>query len=109
MANFNRLSSDFQPSSSNLQLSDQQRLERLWQLPTAPSKVSNFKFKPSSLLKQLGNWLLHSLTNSQQIRLWTKPTPAGNVWFAYDPTTGQTVQRLSEADMRSWLEKRYQQ
>jgi hypothetical protein len=112
MDNFNQLPSNFQPSSSNQHPCDQQRLERLWLLPAAPSqaRLSNPKvLKTPRLLKSLGNWLVRALTDSQQIRIWTKPTSAGSVWFAYDPATRQTVQRLSEADLRVWLEKRYQQ
>lgn len=104
MANFNRLSSDFQAFSARSVSADQRRLERLWHLPTMPSEPS----EPSGLLRRLGHQLMQFFTNSQQIRVWTKSTKAGTVWFAYDPATGRTAERLSEDDLRGWLEKRYQ-
>ncbi len=92
--------------SLNSPTADQQHLERLWQLPPNPQPSA---YSLNQGLKRLGQWLLASLIDSQQVRIWTKNTRAGVLWCAYDPTTQRSVERCSEADLRAWLEERYQQ
>ena len=58
-------------------------------------------------LKRFGRWLLQSLTDSNQVRLWTKITPTGTQWYAYDPSTQCRFSCNSEAELRTWLENRY--
>ena len=95
----------FNQLSLNSPTADQQNLERLWQLPPHP-QPSDYSLNQG--LKRLGKWLLISLTDSQQIRIWTKNTRAGVLWCAYDPITQRSVERCSETDLRAWLEDRYQ-
>lgn len=57
--------------------------------------------------QRLGQWLLTSLTDSQQVRVWTKITPNGTQWNAYDPAIGRSFSGYSEADLRTWLEQRH--
>ncbi len=50
---------------------------------------------------------LHSI-ESTQLRVWHQRDREGNIWWsAYDPITGQSVDRISEAQMRIWIEKRH--
>ncbi|MGB5914368.1 MAG: hypothetical protein WBG63_05860 [Phormidesmis sp.] len=80
------------------------RLEnQYWSYPTPTSETS----ERAGLLKQIGSWLLAFFTNTQQVRIWIKETTAGALWYAYDPTTQHTISRVSEADLRAWLEDRY--
>ena len=85
---------------SSIQRSRHQ-LEQLWQAPQAQQPA------PSSWLKRFSQWLLQSLTDSDRVRLWTKITPTGTQWYAYDPKTQRRFSCHSEADLRTWLENRH--
>ena len=88
---------------------DRSQLESLWQsslaLPTPPSNaqpaVSLF-----TLIRQFGQALLVFLTGDQQLRIWTKSTKQGVVWFAYDPRTDRRIAYCTEDELRTWLESR---
>ncbi|MGB3789323.1 MAG: hypothetical protein WA949_15035 [Phormidesmis sp.] len=83
------------------------RLEnQYWSRPAPKSSETSERAR---LLKQIGNWLLTFFVYPQQVRIWTKETKAGTTLYAYDPTTQSTISRVSEAEMRVWLEERYQQ
>lgn len=84
-------------------MQSRQQLERLWQTPQTQQPDEK-----TAWLKRLGQWLLQSLTDSEQVRLWTKITPTGTQWYAYDPKTQRRFSCHSEADLRMWLETRYQ-
>lgn len=104
MTNFNQVSPKFPTSSC---LSDRkERLENQYWFHPAPK--SSGASEQAGLLKQVGNWLLAFFTDAQQVRIWTKATKAGTIWYAYDPATQRHVSRVSEADLRVWLEKRHQ-
>jgi hypothetical protein len=83
-----------------------QRLEALIQ-PTAHSKSRRAAIAPT--LKALGGRLVRFLTAENDLRLWQRTRQGQTVWFAYDPLTNQKHQFLSEPDLRSWLENRYNQ
>ena len=53
--------------------------------------------------------LLSSLTKtSSSIRVWKHVDSAGReTWSAYDRDFDRTANRLSEAEMRVWIEERY--
>ncbi len=57
--------------------------------------------------RRIGQWLLASLTDAQQVRVWTKITPKGIQWSAYDPNIKRSFSCYSEADLRTWLEQRH--
>lgn len=80
-----------------------QQLEQLWHAsPSLP------QLKPSDpWYKQLGRFLMQSLTDSDQVRIWTKITPYGTQWSAYDPKLQRRFSAYSEAEMRTWLEQRH--
>ena len=80
------------------------QLEQLWQTPQTPKQPETHTW-----LKQFGQWLLQALTDSDQVRLWTKITPSGTQWYAYDPKTQRRFSGHSEAELRTWLEERYYQ
>ncbi|NJM97494.1 MAG: hypothetical protein HC800_10270 [Phormidesmis sp. RL_2_1] len=109
-ANFN---SDCNPSSAYLQSSvyspssAYKRLERLYQSSSA-SRSTDFSIGRPNLFKQVGQWLLQFLTDSQQVRIWTKESGNGTLWYAYDPAIEQGIARVSEDELRRWLESRYQ-
>ncbi|MGI8932479.1 MAG: hypothetical protein ACR2FS_00240 [Phormidesmis sp.] len=75
--------------------------KQLWQPAHSPQP------KYSGWLKHFGRWLLQSLTDSEQVRLWTKITPTGTQWHAYDPRTQRRFSCHSEAELRAWLEDCY--
>ena len=81
---------------------------RFCDLPEHPWQPSySSALKSSIWLKRFGQWLLQSLTDSQQVRLWTKITPAGLQWYAYDPITQCRFSFDSEVELRAWLENRH--
>lgn len=82
--------------------------QRSYYLPEQPcqSPYSSHP-KSSTWLKRFGRWLLKSLTDSNQVRLWTKITPTGIQWYAYDPSTQCRFSCHSEAELRTWLENRH--
>ncbi len=90
-------------------LAEQQQLEKLYRLPH-PRNVS--AFEPSTGLKnglqRLSQGLIQFLTGTQQVRIWTKEASTGKIWFAYDPKLDRSISGVSEDDLRTWLEERYQ-
>ena len=91
--------SQFSSTAFNSERSRQQ-LEQLWQPPQVQPTES-------SIWERFGQWLLQSLTDSDQVRLWTKITPNGTQWHAYDPKTDRRFSCHSESELRVWLENRY--
>ncbi|MGC1216735.1 MAG: hypothetical protein WA883_04630 [Phormidesmis sp.] len=82
--------------------------QRFCYLPEHPCHPFHSSHPESSTwLKRFGQWLLQSLADSNQVRLWTKITPAGIQWYAYDPSTQRRFSCHSEAELRVWLENRY--
>jgi hypothetical protein len=93
----------FPNSTSSAQLAARQRLEQLWQASLPVSvPASNTPW-----YHRFGQWLVQVLTDSDQIRVWTKITPNGTQWCAYDPQLDRRFAGYSEADLRTWLEQRY--
>ncbi|MGB7087148.1 MAG: hypothetical protein WBD47_16430 [Phormidesmis sp.] len=104
MNSFTQFSSSgqFYDPYSPTQQAAAQRLERSLQAPQKTQSTASL-----SWTKRLGQWILQALTDSDQVRLWTKITPNGVQWFAYDPRTQRSFACHSEADLRVWLEQRY--
>lgn len=91
-------------ASQASQVMSRQQLEQLWQAsPSLPQLKSSDPW-----YKQLGRFLMHSLIDSDQVRIWTKITPNGTQWYAYDPKLQRRFSAYSEADLRVWLEQRHQ-
>ena len=88
------------------------QLESLWQQPAIERAILREKtFAQTTLqetIHQFGKDLLAFLTGAQQLRIWTKSTKQGVVWFAYDPMNDQRIGHASEAELRVWLESRQQ-
>ena len=104
MNSFSQFSTN--PSSTTQKLARstslyRQQLEKLWST-SIPAKPT------TPWIKQLGQWLLKAMTDSEQVRVWTKITPSGLEWHAYDPERRRSFASYSEADLRTWLEQRYQ-
>ena len=95
--------SAFERASQPSPIMTRQQLEQLWQdSPSLP------QLKPSNpWYKQLGRFLIQSLTDGDQVRIWTKITPNGTQWCAYDPKLQRRFSAYSEAEMRTWLEQRH--
>ena len=89
------------PSTSH---TTRQRLGQLWINPE-PAKTT--PAGSTTWYGRLGQWLLHSLTDGEQVRIWTKLTPSGIQWHAYDPKRQRKFSGTSEEALRSWLEQRY--
>ncbi|MEO0770734.1 MAG: hypothetical protein AAFY72_15140 [Cyanobacteria bacterium J06649_4] len=94
---------------------NRRQLERLWQTPPA-EHVTTEQFVAGSTAdrkqdkwQQLGRRLYQTLTDTQQVRIWTKHTKAGMVWCAYDPVSDRRKTCHSESDLRAWLETRHRQ
>lgn len=91
--------------SSNLKELEVQRrqLEQRWQ----PTPSQRFRQVSGKWLRTAGQWLLQTLTEGNQLRIWTKETKSGTRWCVYNPTDGKHQQFGSENAMRVWLEDRY--
>ena len=90
---------------SNLQELEVQRrqLEQLWQ----PTPVQKLRQASSHWLRTAGKWLVQTLTEGDQLRIWVKETKQGSQWCVYDPIGSTHRQFDSEEAMRVWLEQRY--
>ena len=101
MNSFTQFSSA-QRFSSGETASTHRQLEQLWQAPATQQSTES-----STWLQRFGQWLLQSLTDSDQVRLWTKITPTGTQWYAYDPKSQRRFSGHSELELRTWLENRH--
>jgi len=90
-------------TASSSAIATQARLEQL--LKSSPSFPQPESHAP--WYQRVGQWLLASLIDSQQVRVWTKITPSGTQWNAYDPSIQRRFSGYSEADLRIWLEQRH--
>lgn len=82
------------------------------QKPLEPSWVKSHK-KPqlcypiTTRISQFLQQLFRFLTQGDQPQVWQVLHQGKSYWNAYDPATGQRVNRLSEAEMRAWIDERY--
>ncbi len=66
------------------------------------------KNKLVSIINSIGQHLVAVMTNEQELQVWQSSDRSGKTWWhGYDPVTGRSVCRDSEAEMRIWLEERY--
>lgn len=91
---------------------DRNQLEQVWNQPSVSrtlqtANASSLKNQSSGIIRQLLTELVTFFTSSQQLRIWTKSTKQGVVWFAYDPRSDQRISHCSEDALRIWLETRY--
>ncbi|NJN86541.1 MAG: hypothetical protein HC881_09795 [Leptolyngbyaceae cyanobacterium SL_7_1] len=62
----------------------------------------------AAILKDVKEQVLAHVVASAEPHVWTTHDRTGRThWKAYDPTTNQSVDWLSEEDLRIWLEKRH--
>jgi hypothetical protein len=103
MNSFSPLTNSSSISQRQAHQQARQQLEQLWQVSSpAPLPVAKTPW-----YKHLAQWLVQALTDSDQVRVWTKITPNGTQWCAYDPLGDRRFSGYSEADLRTWLEQRY--
>jgi hypothetical protein len=98
--------SSFPNRTSAAERKTRQHLERMWQV-SAPDTLPTVPIIQTSWYRRCVQWLVRSLTDSQQVRVWTKITPNGTQWNAYDPQCDRRFSGYSEADLRTWLEQRH--
>ncbi|MBD2055726.1 hypothetical protein H6F88_06795 [Oculatella sp. FACHB-28] len=61
-------------------------------------------------LNSLWQTMLAHLKVSSEPQVWQTRNTAGEiVWNAYNPTTGQSLDQVSEQEVRAWLEERHYQ
>ena len=77
--------------------------------PVNFARVSQSIQQSLSLGQQALSRFLSSLTmTSSSVRIWKHVDSAGReTWSAYDRDFDRTANRLSEAEMRVWIEERY--
>lgn len=78
------------------------QLEKLWQ----PTPAQRIRQACGHWLRQAGQWLVKSLTEGDQPKIWTQTTRQGIVWHVHDPK-GTHQMFDSEEGLRTWLEQRY--
>ena len=91
---------------SNLQKLELQRrqLEQLMEPATPGQKI---KQASGNLLRNAGQWLLQTLTEGDQPRIWTTETAQGTRWCVRSPGYDEHRQFDSEDALRVWLEQRH--
>ena len=63
-----------------------------------------------SFFRSILQHLVTTLTKAQEPQIWQSYDRQGNLWWhGYDPMTGSSICRDSEAEMRIWIEERYHQ
>lgn len=84
---------------------DRERLEILFKKnEPKPAKLPRI----ISILNKFWEQVVTAITKGQEPKVWQSTDRTGNTWwYAYDPTTGRSGCRDSEAEMRIWLEERY--
>ncbi|MBD1997644.1 hypothetical protein H6G00_13570 [Leptolyngbya sp. FACHB-541] len=61
-------------------------------------------------LSSLWRTMLAHLKVSSEPQVWQTRNTAGEiVWNAYNPATGQSLDQVSEQEVRAWLEERHYQ
>lgn len=77
-----------------------------WPVPRLGRSESSASGAPRwAVLRRLGQELVARLAVSDEPRVWPGRTPTGqSVWNAYDPITGRSINLVSEAELRTWLE-----
>ncbi len=74
--------------------------------PDQPTQVK--KTQLFSIIKNIWRQIGKRLVQENEPRVWQKRDRFGQTyWYGYDPVTGSSVCRSSEAEMRIWLEERY--
>jgi hypothetical protein len=72
---------------------------------TAPEKSH-----PSTVTSWLSNtwrYLVRGSIRDNEPRVWQERSPSGHyIWRAYDPQSGRSAYRRTEAEMVDWLEQR---
>ncbi len=75
-----------------------------------PKQNWGLKRKFLSLINESLQLFIESLSFSNELRIWQGYDRFGNeVWHAFEPVTGKHTCADSEAEMRTWIEKRYYQ
>lgn len=103
---FSSQSNSSSPSSSASVRLKRTQLEQLWKTPTVDRSPAD-AIAAEPLLKRIGRWLYRSVTDAQQLRIWTKKTRNGVVWCAYDPRCDRAITCNSASALRTWLEQRH--
>jgi hypothetical protein len=81
-----------------------QTLERVFHQPTQPGRTWKTE------VNDLWQTAIAHLAVSDEPHVWKSQDERGyTVWNAYDPKTGRSVNKLSESDVRVWLEERHYQ
>ena len=66
------------------------------------------KNKLVSIINSISQRLVAVMAKEQELQVWQSSDRSGKTWWhGYDPVTGRSVCRDSEAEMRIWLEERY--
>jgi hypothetical protein len=62
----------------------------------------------SSVFHQFWQYLVTSIVQGQEPRIWQHTDRSGQIWWhGYDPLTERSICVDCEAEMRIWLEERY--
>lgn len=86
---------------------EREKLEFLYHQPT---KVQTKKADSLAPLKRVWQRFINYLNTQNELQVWQSSDRDGHTWWnAYDPITGRTTKRNSEAEMRAWIEERYYQ
>jgi hypothetical protein len=84
---------------------EREKLEFLYHQPTKTKRTDVFV-----RIKSIWQRVINYLNAKNELQVWQSSDRHGQTWWnAYDPITGRTTKRDSEAEMRTWIEQRYYQ
>lgn len=84
------------------------KYQRVEQIYPANTESECSKLTLQSRLGKIWHFMLQYLTESSQLQVWHTCDEEGNIWWsAYDPNTRRSICRISEEQMRVWIERRY--
>jgi hypothetical protein len=76
--------------------------------PTSTTVSSRPQISWGKRMRQLGETILHWMTDSSEPRIWVHRDRHGTeLWEIYDPRSQRRAILLSEEDVREWLDNRY--
>lgn len=80
--------------------------DQAWQLGTS-ADLNHPKPDQNSYTPSFLQGAIAFFSGSSEPRVWKTQDQQDTLWNAYDPTSGKTVRKVSEDQLRVWLEERH--
>ena len=85
--------------------SNRQKLEEAYKNSHEFSRPEN---QLVNRFKELGSWLVSFFGQGEEVRVWKSKDRLGNIyWNARDSARNISIRKVSEEELRAWLDTRY--